>query len=124
MSDDSYNEGLKYPLFHMHPADPKIISESKRLLGDSIIQDRILNFFRDTLSIPMIGTRKLKQLVSSVFIIPDQDLDLPFHQLVDYQLKPIITGLQKELKYQTVESLIIGFERIKRGLKVRVSIYG
>jgi hypothetical protein len=47
MNDNDYNEELKYPLFRIHPVDPRLKAEAATFLHYKSLETRISDAIKD-----------------------------------------------------------------------------
>lgn len=119
ISDDAYNESLKYPLFCIATGSPKIIVESEKLLRHSSIEDRIKTSITDNINYVELSNPYLVSM--DKFTIPAQDIPLPFQQIVDYHIKKLIKKLNK---IANITHLDFQFCHSRSGIIVNVTTYG
>ena len=122
-TDHGYNEGLKYPLFWIHPVDPHIKQESDQLLSQPILEARITDAFRDTLDLGEPLIRRKKKLDTVDFFIRTNELENPFQQLDDYYIKPAVVKIHRAVKKKSCSGWMISFILKKSGLQVLIHLY-
>lgn len=113
--DDDYNEGLKYPLGGwIHECDPITVARSKEFVTSKAFAARLISEIIDQSGRPLGSGIHFS---SRIFIISQQDLLLPFHQIVDYYIKPL------KLYRLKFGSLSVHLEYVKSGLQVEIYLH-
>jgi hypothetical protein len=132
MNDNDYNEELKYPLFRIHPVDPRLKAEAATFLHYKSLETRISDAIKDHFNVSenfcwLDVNPEIKGAYASI-TIPRVELDFPFQQLEDDYLKATIKTLRKELKRlkitEPITSMGMSFEYLFHGVTIEILIYG
>lgn len=122
-SDDEYNERLKYPLFRVAECNPRIVAESKKCVDFPALLDRIYTSITDNLHIALVKGQE-DTWYSVEFILTPEELDLPFHTLVEYKIKPVVKKLNKQLRKGIKTATIkLNVRQLKSGIHCTVTTF-
>jgi hypothetical protein len=121
--DDEYNELLKYPLFRVAECNPRIVAESKKYVDFPALLDRLYTSITDNLHTSVVDGCNCF-LDSVEFTLMPNELELPFHTLVEYKIKPIVKKLNKQLrnKVKTV-TVKLKVQQLKIGIQCTVTTF-